>query len=220
MCPAGFLQNPERLFHRKRFLINTLAGQGIKHIDHRHDSGTERDLLAGKMIRIATAVPFLVVVQCHFLCHFQVGVTFNIGQRFLNDLPAGKGMSLNDFKFIFCQSARFIQHHVRNLDLSDVVQRCRLAHAFLHLRCQYFCILRHFRQIFHQNTQIFAGSLDMLTSEIIPGFHHIGKADDDLVLDLLKPPIRVPQRFLLHKHSHTAVQCQHELMHSLHHVIK
>ena len=60
----------------------------------------------------------------------------------------------------------------------------------------------------------------MLTSEIISGFHHIGKADDDLVLDLLKPPVRVPQRFLLHKHSHTAVQCQHELMHSLHHVIK
>ena len=50
VCPAGFLQNPERLFHRKRFLINTLAGQGIKHINHRHDSGTERDLLAGKMI--------------------------------------------------------------------------------------------------------------------------------------------------------------------------
>ncbi len=158
VCSVRFLQNPERLFHRKRFLINTLAGQGIKHIDHRHDSGTERDLLAGKMIRIAAAVPFLVVVQCHFLCHFQVRVTFNIGQRFLNDLPAGKSMGLNDFKFIFCQSARFIQYHVRNLDLSDVVQRCRLAHAFLHLRCQYFCIFRHFRQIFHQNTQIFAGS--------------------------------------------------------------
>src|SRR6185312_12206798 len=62
-CASAFLEIGERLVVAPGVLVRPFGGQGVEHIGNRHDARVEGNLLATQPVRIATAVPALVVPQ-------------------------------------------------------------------------------------------------------------------------------------------------------------
>ena len=60
--PGSLAEALQRDFLVERGLVRALGAEGVVDVDDRHEAREERDLLAAQPVRIAAAVPALVVV--------------------------------------------------------------------------------------------------------------------------------------------------------------
>ena len=114
------------LFVAVGLLITALAGQCVVHIGQCHHLCCNGDLVALEPVRVAAAVPPLVVPAADSVCHLY--------QRFV--LPDGKplqdpgtlgGVGLDGGVLFLGQAAGLVQDLFRDHDFADIVQRRRCA---------------------------------------------------------------------------------------------
>ena len=98
------------------FLIRPVGGDGVERVGHAHDAGVERDLLAPEAVRIAAAVPGLVVRP-----DGRDRLAELLDRR--HDLGADHRVRLHLLELFFRELARLAQDLVLDADLADVVQQ-------------------------------------------------------------------------------------------------
>jgi hypothetical protein len=91
-------------------------GQRVEHVGHREHAGRQRDDLARQPVRVAAAVPALVVMADH-----QLGLAEELDLA--QDLPAHQRMALHQRPLFRRQRLGLPQDRVRHRDLADVVQQ-------------------------------------------------------------------------------------------------
>ena len=104
-----------------RLLIAALAHERIVYIRDRHDLSGDRDLLAHQPVRVAMAVPALVVPAAD-LQRIAVQRLVLAVLHLLQDLCTRGGVRLHDFKLFLRELPRFVEDLLRNRDFSDVVE--------------------------------------------------------------------------------------------------
>ena len=124
LAAGMLLQIGKCRLERPCLLVGALAGQGIKHIGHRHDARRQRDRLPRQPQRIAGAVKALVMAGDDVGQH--VGVMNAIETKLVDHqadhLPPLAGVDLHDLELFRGQLARLEQNGIRHRDLADVVQ--------------------------------------------------------------------------------------------------
>ena len=124
---SGFLdQHLAHLVVRKAPLVNPLADQCVVDIGQRHQSTSQWNRVPGEAVRIAFAIPALMVRFHHLagvvekiLRPCVTGAVNDFGQS----LCANQRMRLHDGVFVGRQFARFLQNAVGNTHFANVVQR-------------------------------------------------------------------------------------------------
>ncbi len=118
------LQIGKGRLERPGLLVGALAGQGIKHIGHRHDARRQRDLLPRQPQRIAGAIKALVMAGDDIGQHVGVvnAVEAKLADHQVDHLLPLAGVALHDLELFRGQLARLEQDAVRHRNLADVVQ--------------------------------------------------------------------------------------------------
>ena len=105
-------------------LIAALAGQGVVHVRQRHHLRRNGDLVPFQPVRVAIAVPALMVPATDGVRHLQQRlIPGNNLSQILQHLRARHGMVLDNGKFFGGQASGLIQDLLRDDDLADIVQR-------------------------------------------------------------------------------------------------
>ena len=105
-------------------LIAALAGQGVVHVCQRHHLCRNGDLVPFQPVRVAAAVPALVMPAADGVRHLQQRLVPGNGlSQILQHLRARHGMVLDDGKFFGGQASGLVQDLLRDNDLADIVQR-------------------------------------------------------------------------------------------------
>ena len=99
---------------------------GVVGVDDAHGTRHERDGFAGETIRVARAVPALVMVA-------HAGNEGLVEER-ADDIGAEDGVLAHELPLVRVQAARLEEHAVRHADLADVVQVRGLLHGAQELR--------------------------------------------------------------------------------------
>ena len=105
-------------------LIAALAGQGVVHVRQRHHLCRNGDLVPFQPVRVAIAVPALVVPAADGVRHLQKRLVLRDSlSQILQHLRARHRMVLDDAKLLGGQAAGLVQNGLRDDDLADIVQR-------------------------------------------------------------------------------------------------
>ena len=108
---------------RHPLLVDATADEGIVDVGQRHQAGRQRDGFAGQPLRVAGAIPFLVMTVSNLLGHVQKIDRHAEGLLGVFDgQQAKRRVALHDGKLFRLIAARFEQDPIRNADLADVVQ--------------------------------------------------------------------------------------------------
>ena len=153
---------------RQRVLVDATADQGVEHIGQRHQARRQRDRFTLDTLRVATAVPALVMQRRDLARHDQeierpalrsrvgaggargaseVFVGREFAQRAVDRLAADFGVPLHDLELLAAQAAGLQQDRVRNADLADIVQRRGLDDGLEAGRRQLIAIFRMLREL-------------------------------------------------------------------------
>ena len=116
--PSAFGEKPQRDLLGKAFAIGAIGGHGTVGIGDCHQTCEEWDFEAGKAVRIAAAVPALVMVTNRFQGPLQA-------RHGGNDHRAHNRVMLDDLDLFLRERRRFTQDEVRDTDLTDIVQQRR-----------------------------------------------------------------------------------------------
>ncbi len=120
--PRLVLHDLQRLLGRHRLVERPLRGQRVEVVHGRENARAERNLLARQAVRIALAVPALVVIQDER--------RHRIGERHVrDDLRADLRMHLHPLELFLRQRTRLRQDVLGHRELSDVVQQRGRPHA-------------------------------------------------------------------------------------------
>ena len=95
-------------------------GQCVEDVDDRRDARRDRNTRAGQPMRIALAVPPLVVMACDLLRNVHLRDV-----RFRQQFGASKRVLLHDLPLAVRQAARLEQDRIRHSNLTDIMQQRR-----------------------------------------------------------------------------------------------
>ena len=112
----------DHVAERPRVLVGARGEQGVEHVADGADARRERDLVALEALRVAAAVPALVVAERNLL-----GQLHERGARAGQDARADRGVGLHRRPLGRVELARLQQDVVGDADLADVVQRAGVA---------------------------------------------------------------------------------------------
>ena len=105
-------------------LIAALAGQGVVHVRQRHHLRRNGDFVPFQPVRVAIAVPALMVPATDGVRHLQQRLIPGNGlSQILQHLCARHGMVLDNGKLFGGQASGLVQDLLRDDDLTDIVQR-------------------------------------------------------------------------------------------------
>ena len=96
LCSSPFRQLGKRYIYRKRGTIDTIRGHSVKRIGHRDDASAQRNALAFETIRVACAIPPLVMMPDRVDTEF-------VGLETTDDLGADGRVLLNLLTFLVTQ---------------------------------------------------------------------------------------------------------------------
>ena len=116
MLPRLGLDERAGLLGGPGFFVGALAGEGVKHIGNRHDACCQRNGLAHQALGVATAVPFFVVAQRHFMRQGQHAATVRA-----NDFSADFRVAAHHVPFLGRELAGLLQDGVGNANFAHVV---------------------------------------------------------------------------------------------------
>ena len=105
-------------------LIAALAGQSVVHVRQCHHLRRNGDLIFFQPVRVAIAVPALVVPAADGVRHLQQRlIPGNSPSQILQHLRTRHGMVLDNGKLLGSQAAGLVQDLLRDDDLADIMQR-------------------------------------------------------------------------------------------------
>ena len=105
-------------------LIAALAGQSVVHVCQRHHLRRNGDLVPFQPVRVAIAVPALMMPAADGVRHLQQRLVPGNGlSQILQHLRTRHGMVLDNGKLFGGQASGLVQDLLRDDDLADIVQR-------------------------------------------------------------------------------------------------
>ena len=174
------------LLMRHAGLVDPLADQGVVDISHRHQPRRQGDTIPLGTIRIARAVPLLVVTvgDLHgppqVLGRSQIAVAR--AQFFANGVEGVAPdfrMQFDNLALIRRKPSRFLQNRIRDTDLADVVQGRGGLHLLDPVRVDRIVGLA---QLAGQNLNVFFDPLQMFTRIVVAALREFGHAENNGVL--------------------------------------
>ena len=110
----------------KGFFVAALARQGVVDVGHCHDLRGNGNILTLQAVRVAAAVPALVMPAADGVgCLDQRRLLLE--GELVENFRTGGGVGLHRVKLFLRQFAGLVQNRLRDVDLADVVQRRRRA---------------------------------------------------------------------------------------------
>src|ERR1700738_1458361 len=110
------LQLSSSLLERDRLAVWASRNHGVKRIDHRDNTGANRDIFPDQPVRVALPIPTFV------MGHHDAGQMLEYAARLFEDLASYLRVAAHDFPFITAQRARFVQDSVRHTNFTDIME--------------------------------------------------------------------------------------------------
>jgi hypothetical protein len=115
---SSFCQLRKRHIYRKRGTIDTIRGHSVKRIGHRDDASAQRNALAFETIRVARAIPPLVMMPDRVNAE-------SVGLETADDLGADGRVLLNLLSFLVAQLSWLFQGSIPRANFAQVVNMGR-----------------------------------------------------------------------------------------------
>lgn len=114
-----------------RLFVAALTGQRVVDVRQRNDLRFDGDLVPFQPVRVAAAVPPLVVPAGNAVSRLEQRLGVEVLQL-AQHLRADGGVGLDDLELLLGQAAGFVQDLLVDGDLADVVQGCSQRDIILH----------------------------------------------------------------------------------------
>ena len=119
MLASALAEDLHGLLHRQRGLVDARRDERVEDVADRHDARRPLDLLAGEAVRVAAAVPLLVVLLGDDAARLDEHALPRVGE----DRGAEEGVPLHGGELLGRELTGLAHDRVVDADLADVVQR-------------------------------------------------------------------------------------------------
>ena len=164
--------------------VAAACDQRVEGILNGHDPGGERNFFTLEALRIAFSVPAFVMIQGQVTGLFQIigGVVADHADGAVDDLGAAQSMALHLGEFLIREFPGFVQQRIRNLNLSDVVERCAVFHFKQIAVGELILVFAGFTHLLHDQLCVCGGIADVVAGALVTAFHQIRQNHDQTVL--------------------------------------
>ena len=165
-------------------LVAAPGDQRVKHIRNGHDPGRERNFLPLEALWIAFPVPAFMVIQGQVAGLLEIigRVIADHADGAVDDLGSAQRMALHLCEFLIREFPGFVQQRIRNLNLSDVVERCAVFHFKQIAVGELILVFAGFTHLLHDQLCVCGGIADVVAGALVTAFHQIRQNHDQTVL--------------------------------------
>jgi len=141
-------------------------------------------IFAGQALRVATTVPFFLVIERDFLGAGEEGhFHAKLFLRVFDGVFAQRGVGLHDLEFFRLELAGLEQDAVGDADLADIMERRRLEQQFDLVRRQVGGKARVALQLLGQRLDVELGAADMVAGVVVARFRQRSHGQNRDILD-------------------------------------